>query len=222
MKIESVDGRKTLLGLLPWEEKKYEEFLIKAYDKKIHGVEKEFSDLVSPFLIGVGLNPALDIGNPVFKDNRMEVRCKNFEMGDSNRYYNKKTGNGFKYTPYVVFELDKTINVKESYIEAPRTRTTVNIMEDILGMVYPNQGDGLEAPSMVVSDERDSRIYISSVGQMQPVLSKLQFVVGGIRDDRLGTLVNLHYEAENQDRENKYTANVLRSAYRDLLERTVR
>lgn len=225
-----MSGRGTILSLNASEEKAYRDFketqqyADKKDDYSLRQVAKQkFLSLVNPFLRSIGLNPK---GlNWQVKGNQRAVECEEFEVGDTGL-----TGrsvplqkHGFKYTPVVVFGLNGSVSVDESYAQAPRSRTTLDIAEDVVNLVYPETGDGLETPKIHMGrKESDPRIYVVSAGQLKSVVAKLQEVFGAMGDDRLGALINLHYQAEEQDKKNRFLAGLHRRTYRNLLETLVR
>jgi|SRR3989344_3481540 len=229
MEIKSVSGRGTTLSLSGSEERAYRDFketqqyADKKNDDSLRQVaEQKFLSLVNPFLRSVGLTPkGLDWQ---VKGNQRAVKCEDFEMGDSSYNFSRHTSrHGFKYTPIIVFGLNGSVSVDESYAQARRSRTTLNIAEDVVNLVYPQSGNGLETPKLqVAGKEGDPKIYVVSAGQLKPVLTRLQEVFGTIGDDRLEALVHLHYEAEEQDEKNQFLAGLNRRTYRNLLETLVR
>jgi len=228
MEIKDVSGRRTILGLSLSEEGVYRDFKriqIHADEKGGYDLrqaaEQKFLSLVNPFIQSIGLTPK----ELETRDNQRTVYCEDFKMGDTGftgrSIHSKK--NGFNYTPVVVFGLNESVSVDASYAQAPRSRTTLSIAEDVVNLVYPESGDGLKSPKLKISGEYgDPRIYVVSAGQLKSVLTRLQEVFGTMGDDRLGALIGLHYEAEKQDRQNRFLAGLHRRTYRNLLETVVK
>jgi hypothetical protein len=222
MEIKSVDDFETTLSLTGFEKGRYKDFReVQAFSEKRDDyhlgrvVNEKFSELVNPFLKSIGLNPKEHVWPP---GKKREVKCEGFKIGEPNDRH------GFVYTPVVVFRLDdEGINVSESYGEAGRSTTTLYLAKDIVNLIYPKMGDGLETPKVKVSEKKGNPIiYVASTKQLKTVLTRLQEVFNSMGDDRLGALVNLYYQAEEQESKNKFLSGLYKRNYRSLLETLVR
>jgi len=239
MEIKSVLGRSSVVELTADEKKAYQEFLEAreiAQAKKndysfVKVAEKKFQALVYPFVKSVNLVPK-HVQNERTRKSNLLVQCEDFVMGDTSfNSTNPCAKHGFNYTPIIDFKVDRnSLVVDRSYIVAPRLRTTLSIAKDIVGMLYPTNGDGIKAPILEVTEDGDprwyigdncngdSRIYIASAKHVQPVLVKLKEVFDRTGNERLGALVSLHNDAEERERYNKFYGSLLGRTYRNLLK----
>ncbi|MDP2925284.1 MAG: hypothetical protein Q8N99_02840 [Nanoarchaeota archaeon] len=239
MEIKSVLGRSSVVELTADEKKAYQEFLEArkiAQTKKndysfVKVAEQKFQALAYPFVRSLNLVPK-HVENEHTRKSNLLVQCEDFVMGDASfDFTNHCARHGFNYTPIIDFKVDgNSLVVDRSYIVAPRLRTTLSIAKDIVGMLYPTNGDGIKAPILEVTEDGDprryfgnncngdSRVYIASAKHVQPVLARLKEVFDGIGNERLGALVSLHNDAEDRQRDNKFYGNLLGRTYRNLLE----